>query len=179
MASTARTVKRVAQKIRDEGNRALIEFIHSLMREGTTEVASLRLKLRVTYWLVVILTVIMFCVGIALLAIPAIGALKVALSSEAMNSAASVQQLIAAITGLADLSVLFLAKPIRQIHNLMGDISQLTMIINSFRYQVGLRLLEMNSNEPDTIGLAADKINEAAQNGTELVESYFEKVKEK
>ena len=95
-----------------------------------------------------------------------------------LDASTGLQQLVAAIAGLADLTVLFLAKPIRQIHNLMGDMTQLTVALNSYRYQVGLRLLQMNSNDPKSIGFTARKIDEAANSCVGLVESYFEKVEQ-
>ena len=178
MESIKDQLERVSEKMREEGNKGLLKFINQLRDEATRQVELLRVKIRVTYWLVVILTVVMFAIGVWLILIPSIGAFKVAMSMQAMDTATSVQQLIAAIAGLADLTVLFLAKPIRQIHNLMGDMTQLTIVLNSYRYQVGLRLLQMNSNDPESVGYTAEKIDEAAKSSVGLVESYFEKVEQ-
>jgi len=56
------------------------------------------------------------------------------------------------------------------------DMTQITMAINNFRYQVCLRLLEMDANNPESIGFAADKINKAAKTSIGLVEECFEKI---
>jgi len=56
----------------------------------------------------------------------------------------------------------------------MGDMSQITMAINSFRIQVGLRLIEMNSNNRATVGQAAEHVSNAAKDSIKLVQDYFE-----
>ena len=176
MADIKETVIRIEQKDRDKSNIWLLKYISRILNRGTKEVDSLRTKLRATYWIVVVLSVIMFAVGIMLIIIPGIAALRMVLTSTKMDTPESIQSLVTALVGLGDLVVLFLAKPVRHVHNLMGDMTQLTMAINNFRYQVGLRLLEMDSNDPASIGIAAEKINEAAKSSIGLVEEYFEKV---
>ena len=176
MADVKEAVVRIQQEERDKSNAWLLRYISRILNKGTKEVESLRSKLHLTYWLVVALSVIMFGVGIALIAIPGIAALRMVLTSTEMTTPESIQNLVTALVGLTDLAALFLAKPVRHIHNLMGDMTQLTMAINNFRYQVGLRLLEMDSNNPESIGFAAEKINDAAKTSIGLVEEYFEKV---
>lgn len=176
MADVHNAVFRIEQKERDKSNAWLLKYISEILNRGTKEVESLRAKLRATYWIIVVLSIIMFAVGILLICIPGIAALRMVLSSTKMDTPESIQSLITALVGLGDLVVLFLAKPVRHVHNLMGDMTQLTMAINNFRYQVGLRLLEMDSNNPQSIGIAAEKINEAAKTSIGLVEEYFEKV---
>ncbi len=176
MDDVKKDVFRIRQEERDKGNIWLVRYISRILHRGTKEVALLRRKLRVTYWVVVVLSIVMFGVGIVLIAIPGFAALRMLLTSTKMDTPESIQSLVTALVGLSDLVVLFLAKPVRQVHNLMGDMTQLTMAINNFRYQVGLRLLEMNANDPQSIGYAAEKINDAAKTSIELVEQYFEKV---
>lgn len=176
MTEVKEAVVRIQQEERDKSNAWLLRYISRILNKGTKEVEALRKKLRITYWLVVVLSIIMFGIGIALIAIPGIAALRMVLTSTEMSTPESIQNLVTALVGLTDLAVLFLAKPVRHIHNLMGDMTQLTMAINNFRYQVGLRLLEMDSNKPDTIGRAAESINEAAKTSISLVEEYFEKI---
>jgi hypothetical protein len=60
-------------------------------------------------------------------------------------------------------------------HGIMGDMSQIIMALNSYQTQVGLRILEMNTEKRDTFGIAADKISTAASDSIKLIEEYFEK----
>jgi len=76
--------------------------------------------------------------------------------------------------GIADLAGLFLFRPADRIQALMGDMSQITMTLNSFQTQVGLRLLEMRADDPATVGTAADDIRRASEASVRLVEEYFE-----
>jgi len=178
MTDVKEAVVRIQQEERDKSNAWLLKYISRILHRGTKEVESLRSKLRATYWIVVVLSIIMFGVGIALILIPGFAALRMVLTSTTMNTPESIQSLVTALVGLGDLVVLFLSKPVRHVHNLMGDMTQLTMAINTFRYQVGLRLLEMDANNPESIGLAAEKINEAAKVSIGLVQTYFEKAEQ-
>ena len=84
------------------------------------------------------------------------------------------ESLIAAGFGIADLVTLFLFKPLFRIHNIMGDMSQITLALNSYQIQVGLRLMEMKINVRETLGKAAQDIDSAAVNSIRLVQRYFE-----
>lgn len=76
--------------------------------------------------------------------------------------------------GIAVLVLLFLYRPVERIHNLMIDLSKLTIMTNSYQQQVGLRLLEVNLEDRETLDKAAAKINEAATNTTNLIGEYYE-----
>jgi len=70
-------------------------------------------KLSITYWVIVCLSIIMFIIGIVLLSVPV---------AAAFNKSITIpQSLSAAGFGIADLAGLFFFKPIERIHGLMGD----------------------------------------------------------
>ena len=65
-------------------------------------------------------------------------------------------------------------RPVQRIQGLMGDMSQITLAINSYQTQVGLRLLEADSDNSETLGQAADHINKAAKDSIDQIQVYFE-----
>ena len=85
-----------------------------------------------------------------------------------------VNSLLSGTLGITNLVVLFLFKPVEQIHNLMSEIGQLTIITNSYQEQEALRLLELNADDKKTIGEAAVHINNAAANSVSILEKYCE-----
>ena len=134
--------------------------------ENKKELARLREKLSFTYWIIIVLSVVMFLVGIILISIPAIAAF--------MGNIDWLNSLIAAGFGIADLAALFFFRPLFRIHNIMGDMSQITLALNSYQVQLGLRLMEMEINDRSSIGKAAKEIDTAAVNSIRLVQKYFE-----
>jgi hypothetical protein len=108
----------------------------------------------------------MFILGVTLLSIPVYTVLT--------GKVSVLPSLVAGGFGIADLAALFLYGPIEKIHKLMGDMSQIIIAINNFQSQVGLRLMEMDSNERMTMGVASEKIGEAAAESIKLIQDYFE-----
>jgi hypothetical protein len=151
-----------------EANENIAKNLYGLMAESKGELTRLRLKLAGSYWIIIILSVVMFLLGIVLLSVPIVKAFQG--NNDALTSAVS------AGFGIADLAALFLYGPIEKIHKMMGDMSQVILALNSYRSQVALRLLEMDIYDRDTIGKAAERINEAAQNSIKIIEDYFETV---
>lgn len=151
---------------REQANKNLVEHLQDTLNDGRQDLRGLRRKLSATYVVIVILSIIMFFMGIVLLSVPVMAAFDGRINE--------LQSLIAAGFGLADLAALFLFRPLDRIHNLMGDISQLTIAVNSFQTQVGLRLLEMNKDDRKMIGQAAENINTAARNSIMTIQEYFE-----
>ena len=149
-----------------EANDSISRYLQGMMDESKLELIRLRRKLSSTYWIIIILSIIMFCLGLVLLSVPIAAALgqKIGL----------LESLISAGFGIADLAALFLYGPIEKIHNIMGDMSQIILALNSYRSQVGLRLMQMDVQNRESIGEAAEKINAAAENSIRLVQDYFE-----
>lgn len=151
---------------KEKANKDLLQYLQTAMEDGRKEVIGLQSKLTYTYWIIVTLSVVMFFLGILLLSVPALAAIQGRISE--------LQSVIAAGFGIADLAALFLFRPIERIHGLMGDMSQITLAINSFQAQLALRLLEIDAGKRDTIGTAAEKINDAAKDSIGLIQTYFE-----
>lgn len=151
-----------------EANENAAKNLYGLMNESKSELTRLRLKLAGSYWIIIVLSVLMFILGIVLLSVPIAAGFR--------QDSDYLKSIIAAGFGIADLAALFLYGPIEKIHKMMGDMSQIILALNSYRSQVALRLLEMNIYDRDTVGAAADKINEAAEKSIKMIQDYFETV---
>ena len=163
---TLKLVLPVGEENRKKANEETIEHLQNTLDDGRRELRGLRKKLSATYIVIVILSIIMFSVGVVLLSVPVLAAFRGEISET--------QSLISAGFGIADLVVLFLSRPLDRMHQLMGDMGQLTLAVNSFQTQVGLRLLEMDITKRETMGNAAEKVNEAAKDSIKVIQEYFE-----
>ena len=115
--------KMISEDERVKANEFIIRFLQNVMNEGNNELIKLRIKLSVTYWVIIFLSIIMFTIGIALISVPAIAAFS--------GEIDQMQSLITAGFGILDLSALFLFRPMERIHKMMGDISQIILALNS------------------------------------------------
>jgi hypothetical protein len=149
-----------------ENNKAIAEDLNHSVRSNETELEKLKSKLTVTYWVIISFSSILFMLGIVLLTVPVAAAFSG--NIDKLNS------IIAAGFGIADLAALFLYGPIDRIHKIMGDMSQIIIVLNSYQYQVSLILIEMDIADKKSVGEAAAKIGEAAKTKIRLIEEYFE-----
>lgn len=147
---------------RKKANEFIVKHLQNSMLDGKTEIHNLRFKLSATYWIIVALSIAMFILGVLLLSVPLRG------------NADEIKSLVSGGLGLADLTALFLFKPIERIHKLMGDMSQIVIALNGYQTQVGLRLMEMDSTNRKAIGEAADYISKAAKESIKIIQDYFE-----
>ncbi len=152
---------------RREANKFLVKHLQAGFTDCRKELLELRDKLSITYWVIVVLSVVMFILGIVLLSVPVVSALT--------GEFDAVQSLIAAGFGIADLAALFLFRPVEQIHQLMGDMSQIALSLNSYQTQVGLRLLEMDVEDRSEMSKAADQVGMTTISVIKLVQNYFER----
>ena len=151
---------------RMKANEFIVHFLQNMMDEGKQELGKLRIKLSVTYWVIIFLSIIMFVVGIVLVSVPAIAAFR--------GDIDQIQSLITAGFGIADLAALFLFRPMERIHKIMGDMSQIILALNSYQTQVGLRLMELDVTNRPSMGQTALNVSEAAKESINLVQDYFE-----
>ncbi len=142
-------------------NEFIIRFLQNTMNDSRSGLKTLNRKLNFTYMIIIGFSIIMFAVGILLVAKP-------------LFSGFDQEQLAFSAVGVVDLFLLFLFRPFDIIHGTMGDMSQIILALNSFQAQVGLRLMEMDGTKRDTIGQAAVNINTAAKDSIKLVQHYFE-----
>lgn len=157
----------MTEEEREEANKDIVKHLQTTLKDGRRELGALRGKLSFTYVVIVVLSIVMFVLGIVLLSVPVAAAFGGRRIEE-------LQSLIAAGFGIADLSALFLFRPLERIHGIMGDMSQITIAVNSFQTQVGLRLLEMDKDNRQTVGKAAERISMAAKDSIKLIQDYFE-----
>jgi hypothetical protein len=156
----------------DDKNRNLTNDLQSTLDENKKDIKRLRRKLTITFWVIIVLSTIIFAIGILLISVPVVAAFGGDI--DRLNS------LIAAGFGIADLIGLVLYGPIEKIHKLMGDMSQIIMTLNSNQTQTSLRLLEMDFlGYRPSVGIAADKIGSGTENNVRIIQEYFEATKEK
>lgn len=151
---------------RKKANDYIIKFLQGTMTEGKVDLRSLRLKLTVTYWVIIVLSILMFIAGLILISVPFIAALD--------KSGNELQSVISGGFGITDLTALFLFKPIERIHKLMGDMSQIVIALDSFQTQLALRLMQMDGNDRTSMGQTADFVNVAAKDSIKVIQDYFE-----
>jgi len=154
-----------------ENNKAIAEDLNHSVRSNEIELEKLKSKLTVTYWVIISFSSILFLLGVVLLTVPVAAAFSGKIDT--LNS------IIAAGFGIADLAALFLYGPIDRIHKIMGDMSQIILVLNSYQYQVSLILIEMDIADKKSVGEAAAKLGEAARTKIRLIEEYFEVKEEK
>ncbi len=154
-----------------KANEFIIKHLQGTMADGKIDLKGLRRKLAATYWVMVVLSVAMFIVGIVLISVPFFSAFN--------KAGTELKSLIAGGFGIADLSALFLFKPIERIHAIMGDMSQIVIALNSYQTQVGLRLMQMDGKDRESMGKTAEFINNAAKDSIKTIQDYFEIVQQK
>ena len=154
------------QESRRKANAQSLENLQGVTRDGRAELNNLRGRLSLTYWIVVVLSVIMFAVGVLLLSVPA--------TLTVLGRTAELQAFIAAGFGLADLTALFLFRPIERIHRLMGDMSQISVALTSFQTQVELRLIQMDATSQTSVAQTAEAIAQITPVTIKLIQDYFE-----
>lgn len=152
---------------RGSANKSLVSHLDKILDGEREELHALRYKLAVTYWVIVVLSIIMFVVGIALLGVPVV-------KGYGNASGEMWQSLISGGLGVADLAALFLFKPMERIHRLMGDMGQITVALNSFQIHTALRLLQMDSTRRDSVGEAAQSIGDFGERVIKTIQKYFE-----
>ena len=151
-----------AKKANDE----IANSLQIMFKKSEVELKRIRSKLTYSYWILIVLSILMFSLGIVLLLVPVIAAFD--------RDIDSLQSIISAGFGIGDIAALFLYGPIEKIHKNMGDISQINIALNSYRNQIGLRLWQLNGENRDTIGEAAIHIGNAAEKIIILIQRYFE-----
>jgi hypothetical protein len=147
-------------------NEFLAKYLQDALEEGKKGIHKLRIKLSVTYWVIIFVSITMFLLGILLLGVQIINAFN--------GQTDILKSLIPAGFGIADLAALFFYRPTERLHKIMGDMSQIILALDSFQSQLGLRLMETASKDRKTMGIAAEKISQAAELSIKLIQDYFE-----
>lgn len=154
-----------------ETNKGIIIDLNESVITYKCDIMRLKRKLSWAYWAIIIFSSLTFFTGLLLLLVPAIAAFR--------GEAETLTSLVTGGFGIADLVALFIYRPFERIHQIMGDMSQIILVLNSYEYQVGLTLVEMDINDKLSIAAAADKIGSVASTKIAAVEKYFESVNPK
>lgn len=153
-------------------NMRLIEHMLSILGDSRKQANNLYSRLRWTYWIIITLATLMFLVGLALISAPMWAPF---VGQRQGIELTRWQTLIPAGLGILDLIGLFLFNPIARIQKLMGDMSQLIVILDGFQVRVALRLVEVDGEQRPTIGAGAEHVASTVQSSLKLIETFFEK----
>lgn len=97
------TAIQVDQNTIQKDNEALVAQLHGTMTDGRNDLVTLRNKLGVNYWVIIVLSVVMFIAGIVLLSVPAMIACGLQVQETHSRFAAE--------SGIVSLVALFLLRP--------------------------------------------------------------------
>ncbi|MDH3470569.1 MAG: hypothetical protein OEM94_04550 [Acidimicrobiia bacterium] len=139
----------------------LITQLRATLEEGKGEVAGIRRRLQITYWSMIVLTVGLFVFGIALIGFPALAYYRDSIE----------QVTFAALGGAGGLVIALLLyfRPLERLPTMLADATYVSLIKDSFQYQVTLRLLALDLDDSKTVSEAASHVGEAAQASMDLV----------
>jgi hypothetical protein len=151
-----------------QANADLIAYMMAALDEGRAQSAALYGRLNWTYWLLVIMAVIIFGVGVALLSSPLW--LPATVHTGGFDWFALV---FPPTLGIANLLGLYLYKPVRRINMLMGTMTQLIVVLNQYQIRVALRIVECDIADRPTIGAAAEDLRTIAAYSLGAIEHYF------
>jgi hypothetical protein len=84
------------------------------------------------------------------------------------------ETIIGGSAALLEMALVLVFKPIEKIHELISDYAQMNIITSSYQEQVGLRLVQLEVEQKETVGTAAFEINLAAANAIDLIQKYCE-----
>lgn len=152
-------------KDQDQANAVFGQLIYRSLETTHRDMGGIRLLMRTTYVLLLLLYVAMFLVGIGLIVF--------AFTRQPDPTAFGTAELTMAGLGGADLLALGLLQPAQRIKQLMGDMAQLSILMNDHQHQALLRLIQMDKTDRKTIGDAATAIQEATKVTVDLMERYF------
>lgn len=155
----------------DEANKELVNYMMRVLEEGRIEAGNLYGRLKWSYWLLITLSVVLFLFGLALLSSPLW--IRTFLGMTGTTTLDWFTTFFPATLGIADLFALYLYNPIGRINRLMGDISQIVVVLNSYHISIALRSVEINSADRPTIGAAADHVRTLTKGTLILIEDYF------
>lgn len=135
--------------------------LRATLAEGKREVQGLRRRQRITYWLLVAASAVLFIIGLMLIAIPAREFYRDQIDETTFGFLAG--------SGAVLLGLLLYFRPLERLQTLAGDAAYVSMVKDSFQYQVMLRLLAVQESDPEAIANAAGQVAEAAQASMDLV----------
>lgn len=161
-ASNGLEIETESRKLNDQ----LVHNMQKTFDHNLTLFKGLTKKISSNYNITVILYFVSFVFGLALLSIP--------LAAAYLGGISTLNAAIGGLAGIADIVVVLLFKPVERIHELMADYTQITVITSSYQEQVGLRLLELDLNHRESLGVAAVEINKITKDAVNQIQDYCE-----
>ncbi len=139
----------------------LVGELRSTLKEGKQDVSAVRRRLRVTYAVIVIFSLAMFALGMALVGFPARAFYRGDIDELTFGALAG--------SGGVILALLLYFRPLDRLQALVADSTYVTLVKDSFQYQVALRLIALDTDDAASVERAATHVGEAAQASMELV----------
>ena len=139
----------------------LVTELRNTLKDGKRDVASVRLRLRVTYAIVVLFSAGLFTLGMALVGFPALAFHRQELDETAFGALAA--------AGAVVLALLLYFRPLDRLQALVADSTYVALVKDSFQYQVTLRLIALDTDDAASVERAAQYVGEAAQASMDLV----------
>jgi hypothetical protein len=143
------------------GNGWLLDDLRGTLDAGRRDVAGVRRRLRITYAAIVVFSVAMFALGMALVGFPARAFYRGDIDELTFGALAA--------SGAVVLGLLLYFRPLDRLQALVADSTYVTLVKDSFQYQVALRLIALDTDDIVAVERAATYIGEAAQGSMDLV----------
>ena len=139
----------------------LIKQLQKTLQEGKSEVAGIRRRLQITYWAMIVLTIGLFVFGAALIGFPALSYSRGTIEEVTFGALGGAGALV--------IGLLLYFRPLERLQSMLADATYVSLIKDSFQYQVTLRLLALDLDDVKTVSEAASHVGEAAQASMDLV----------
>lgn len=146
-----------------ELNKVLVEEVMTRVLQTQRVIDGHHARLRWTYATYMVLAVLMFLAGLAMLFMPLMD----------KGNPETVDLWLSAIGG-AEIVALLIFSPFQRIQGLMGDMTQVILIMEGYLHQVALRLLQCRIKDPKSVGSAANFIHVTTKETARLIQDYFE-----
>ena len=158
--STTSTTKALAAPTQPTTNWMVAE-LQSTLEEGKRDVVAVRRRLKITYAVIVVFSVGLFLLGLALVAFPARAFYRGDIEELTFGALAA--------SGAVLLGLLLYFRPLDRLQALVADSTYVTLVKDSFQYQVALRLIALDTDDAASVERAAAYVGEAAQGSMDLV----------
>jgi len=149
-----------------ESNQFYSEKLKNISDENLKGIENVRNQIKHVFQITLVLYIALFILGISLLSVPLFAAFY--------GNISIYNSLIGGTLGITDIAIVLAFKPVERIHDLMGDMSQISMAINSYQQQVALRIIQFDSKDRTSIDHAAEEINTATRETLEMIQTYVE-----
>lgn len=149
-----------------ESNQFYSEKLKNISDENLKGIEYVRNQIKHVFQITLVLYIALFILGISLLSVPLFAAFN--------GNISIYNSIIGGTLGITDIAIVLAFKPVERIHDLMGDMSQISMAINSYQQQVALRIIQFDSKDRTSIDHAAEEINRATRETLEMIQTYVE-----